>query len=251
MKLTDERIADLVDRIVNAVHPLRIIVFGSTARGDAREDSDIDVMVVVPDGTNRHDTAADVYRSFRELRLDVDIDVVAATESDLTKHANTHGLVYKEAIKEGVEIYVSDEGMQSLALLRGAKDAPTSVGSEDRWLISAKSDMAFAGMPQPPEGVNDHICYHAEQAAEKSLKAALLHFGVEFPFTHNLQELIEVLPANAGLPTNLGIALPELTRYITAKGFPEQVHAKKADCTRAVEIARATFEWAQGIICPK
>ena len=43
----------LVGRIVAAVHPLRIIVFGSAARGDMNADSDIDVMVVMPDGTHR------------------------------------------------------------------------------------------------------------------------------------------------------------------------------------------------------
>ena len=46
-------IDDLVRRIVEVVHPRRIILFGSAARGDMGPDSDIDILVVVPDGTHR------------------------------------------------------------------------------------------------------------------------------------------------------------------------------------------------------
>jgi predicted nucleotidyltransferase len=40
----------LVRRIVQAVHPLRIILFGSAARGQMGPHSDLDVLVVMPDG---------------------------------------------------------------------------------------------------------------------------------------------------------------------------------------------------------
>ena len=55
--VTDEKIEELVRRIVDAVHPLRIILFGSAARGEMGPHSDIDVMVVMPEGTERRDTA--------------------------------------------------------------------------------------------------------------------------------------------------------------------------------------------------
>jgi predicted nucleotidyltransferase len=44
---------DLVRRIVEVVQPQRIILFGSAVRGDMRPDSDIDILVAVPDGTHR------------------------------------------------------------------------------------------------------------------------------------------------------------------------------------------------------
>ena len=43
---------DLVRRIVEVAHPRQIILFGSAARGDMGPQSDIDVLVVVPDGTH-------------------------------------------------------------------------------------------------------------------------------------------------------------------------------------------------------
>ncbi len=42
---------ELVQRIVEAVHPLRIILFGSAARGEMGPNSDLDVLVVMPDAS--------------------------------------------------------------------------------------------------------------------------------------------------------------------------------------------------------
>ncbi len=41
-------LAEVIDRIVRKFHPVKIILFGSWARGSAREDSDLDLLVVLP-----------------------------------------------------------------------------------------------------------------------------------------------------------------------------------------------------------
>jgi uncharacterized protein len=105
MTITDERLLDVVDRIRSAVHPLRIILFGSVARGQSRPNSDIDVLVVMPDGTHRRNTMTDIYRGLLGSKLDV--DVVVATTSDLLDYAETSGLIYREALTEGVELYAA------------------------------------------------------------------------------------------------------------------------------------------------
>ncbi|MBI2192730.1 MAG: nucleotidyltransferase domain-containing protein [Planctomycetes bacterium] len=46
-----EVLKDLVRRILGVAHPVRTIPFGSAARGEMHENSDLDVLVVVPDGT--------------------------------------------------------------------------------------------------------------------------------------------------------------------------------------------------------
>ena len=53
-----EVLEEMVRRIVGAVHPVRIILFGSAARGQMGSDSDLDVLVVMPDGTLAHDRSA-------------------------------------------------------------------------------------------------------------------------------------------------------------------------------------------------
>ncbi len=67
--------------------------------------------------------------------------------------------------------------------------------SAARWLEHAKSDLALASIDPPPGVLYELLCFHAQQAAEKAMKAVLIHFGIDFPYTHNLQRLIELLPA--------------------------------------------------------
>lgn len=98
-------IDELVQRIVEAAHPLRIILFGSAARGQAGPDSDIDVMVVMPDGTHRRHTAMDLYQ--RLSGISVAVDIVVATPTDLEKHKDTIGLIYRAVLREGKEIYAA------------------------------------------------------------------------------------------------------------------------------------------------
>ena len=50
-------------------------------------------------------------------------------------------------------------------------DAPS------RWLSNARADLAIARITLPPGGLYEQLCFHAQQAAEKSIKAVLLDFG--------------------------------------------------------------------------
>jgi predicted nucleotidyltransferase len=93
----------LVERIVGAVHPRRIILFGSAARNEMRADSDLDVLVVMPDGIHRRATSTVVYQSLR--RFGYAIDIVVATEGDLSAYADNPGLVFRQALLEGKELY--------------------------------------------------------------------------------------------------------------------------------------------------
>jgi predicted nucleotidyltransferase len=93
----------LVRRIVELVHPIRIILFGSTARGDIREDSDVDFLVVMPDGTHRRRTSQRLYLEIGVAG--VPFDVLVATESDLAKHRDNVGFIYRTILREGRDVY--------------------------------------------------------------------------------------------------------------------------------------------------
>ena len=93
----------LVGDIIKSVNPLQIILFGSAARGDTGEHSDIDLLVVMPEGVHRRRTAQKLYREI--IGLGVPFDIVVATPQDLEKHKDNRGLIYKSALKEGIEIY--------------------------------------------------------------------------------------------------------------------------------------------------
>jgi len=98
-------VENLVRRIVDEIHPLRIIVFGSVARDEMTPDSDIDVLVVMPDGTHRRQTAQLLYRKIR--RLGTPFDILVATPSDLEEHKDDIGLVYCTILREGEEVYAA------------------------------------------------------------------------------------------------------------------------------------------------
>jgi len=98
-------IENLIERIVDAAHPIRIILFGSAARGEMGPNSDIDVMVVMPDGTHRSNTVRYLYK--RMSGFGFPIDIVVATPSVLEQHKDTIGLIYRTVLTEGKEIYAA------------------------------------------------------------------------------------------------------------------------------------------------
>lgn len=105
MKTKASVVGKLVRQIVDIVHPLRIILFGSAARGTMGPDSDIDLMVVMPEGTHRRQTAQKLYRDIEGLN--VPFDVVVATPGDLARYGKSPGLIYREVLREGKEVYAA------------------------------------------------------------------------------------------------------------------------------------------------
>ena len=80
------------------------------------------------------------------------------------------------------------------------------------WLMKAQSDMT-AMEASRGAGALDAACFHAQQAAEKFLKAFLTHKGVEFPPTHNLAKLLRLCAeSDPSFATLLSVVEP-LTPY--------------------------------------
>jgi len=59
-------------------------------------------------------------------------------------------------------------------------------GSAEDWLARAEGDLALARAPLPEGAFYEDLCFHAQQAAEKSLKAVYQYFGKRFRYTHDL-----------------------------------------------------------------
>lgn len=95
----------LVEKIVAAVHPLKIILFGSVSRGDALEDSDLDLLVVMPSGVHRRRVAQELYRRINGAGRP--FDILVATPDDLEKHGDNIGLIFARILREGKEIYAA------------------------------------------------------------------------------------------------------------------------------------------------
>ncbi len=102
---TTDTLNDIIDRIVRAIHPLKIILFGSAARGEAGPDSDVDVLVIVPNGTDRRAAAKYLHTQF--FGVPAAVDVIVATPNGLERHADNPGLIYRTILREGVELYAA------------------------------------------------------------------------------------------------------------------------------------------------
>ncbi|MEN6370618.1 MAG: nucleotidyltransferase domain-containing protein [Armatimonadota bacterium] len=96
---------DLVERILDVSHPSKIILFGSAARGELKTESDLDVLVIMPDGNNRNETAKKIYRNL--IGFSIAVDVVVATETDVRRFGDKRSLVYYPALREGRELYAA------------------------------------------------------------------------------------------------------------------------------------------------
>ena len=105
MQPVKEQLDDLVTRIVETAHPLRIILFGSASRAEMGPDSDIDVLVVMPEGTRRRETAR--HLQTRMLGYPFAVDFLVATPNDLEQHRHDVGRIYYQIFADGREIYAA------------------------------------------------------------------------------------------------------------------------------------------------
>ena len=94
---------NLVRRIVEAVHPLRIILFGSAARGQMGPHSDLDVVVVMPDGCDTLSLAQELHCTLGDF--EVAKDFVVVQESDFKRNRDNPYLIVHTALTEGRELY--------------------------------------------------------------------------------------------------------------------------------------------------
>ena len=101
--MTDERLKEITDRIIETIHPLRIILFGSQVRGDFNEESDIDICIIVS-------TAKDWFERQLEFRKalqlpDLDIEPHIYTQNELDKMIKDENPFIQQVLKEGQVLY--------------------------------------------------------------------------------------------------------------------------------------------------
>lgn len=123
------------------------------------------------------------------------------------------------------------------------------MGTPQEWLARARGNLAIARLPKPAEAVWDDLCFEAQQAAEKAVKAVLLAYGIEFPFIHDLGELLVLLRRHGrDVPGHLWAA-DELSEYATAARYPGHPDcANEDDYRRALTLADQIVRWAEGIV---
>lgn len=100
---TAKLILIMVHRIAERFHPSRIILFGSQARGDTNESSDVDLMVVLNHIPNKHRTTVEILDSLSDVPVSKDIIVV--TPGEIEREGGVAGTITYEALQEGKIMY--------------------------------------------------------------------------------------------------------------------------------------------------
>lgn len=95
---------ELVNKILNFVNPVKIILFGSYAYGNPTKSSDLDILVVLDDlVASRRETRVKIRSLLREFHIPKDI--IVATTNDIDKWANVPQAFITSITKKGKVIY--------------------------------------------------------------------------------------------------------------------------------------------------
>jgi len=119
------------------------------------------------------------------------------------------------------------------------------------WLNRARSNLALAKAKRKGVYLED-LCFDAQQAAEKAIKALLIKVDVDFPYVHDLAELLTLLEKSGQkIPKSIRQA-EGLSRYAVFTRYPgmgPQIKAK--EYKEAVKIAGQVVRWAERLIAKK
>ena len=98
-----ECLPEAIERITRKFNPVRIILFGSWARGEAQADSDIDLLVVLPTIEHKRQAAIEILRVLNGLPISK--DVIVATPEEIQERGQVIGNILRPALQEGKIIY--------------------------------------------------------------------------------------------------------------------------------------------------
>jgi HEPN domain-containing protein len=122
------------------------------------------------------------------------------------------------------------------------------LGSAEDWLRYAVSDLELARMPRAPEIMLEGLCYHAQQCAEKALKAVLTNRCVPAPKTHSVGLLLDLLSEQMAIPSEVEEAAV-LTDYAVMCRYPGDAEpVTQQEYEQAVHLAEIVLIWARKVI---
>lgn len=118
------------------------------------------------------------------------------------------------------------------------------------WLARARSNLECAKIGADLAGIYlEDLCFNAQQAAEKAIKAVFIHRRKVFPYIHDLRKLLDLLAAD-------GVTMPDevreaadLTEYAVAGRYPGlDEPVTKEEYIRALGLAETVYDWAKELI---
>ena len=118
------------------------------------------------------------------------------------------------------------------------------------WLNRARSNLIGARAAVPGRYLED-LCFDAQQAAEKAIKAVMIRRGIEFPYVHDLERLLrELQEFGEEVPEALWAAA-RLSRFASADRYPGAAPEPTDEEYREyLGVAEAVVRWAEERVGP-
>ena len=242
--MNNKFIAIMTERIVREFDPLQIILFGSQARGDADADSDIDLLVVFSELTDKRKIAIDIGRALADVPAPKDI--IVSTPEELERSRTRIGSVLRYAQQEGKTLWKNWNAAAHSGILneevKFAMQATDRLADTARWLRYAEEDLITAEIVlKQPHLPPRQAYWYALQITEKTLKAVLIFLQIDFRRTHDLDVLRDLLPESWQLKIT-SPNLEDIYRWAVEARYPDDMQAPtKANASEAVKQARAVW----------
>jgi HEPN domain-containing protein len=124
---------------------------------------------------------------------------------------------------------------------------PDRFSPEDprEWLNRGRSNLLLAKAEEKGIYLED-LCFHAQQAAEKAIKAVLIRHDVEFPYVHDIAELLTILEGVGQIIPESIRQAEKLTRFAVFTRYPGIASpVSHEEYAEALKIATEVLGWAQ------
>jgi HEPN domain-containing protein len=122
---------------------------------------------------------------------------------------------------------------------------PPPLEDAREWISRARSDLTLARAK--PDGVYlEDLCFHAQQSAEKAIKALLIWHGIQFPYVYDLTALLTLLEKATGdLPGSIRQA-ERLTQFAVEMRYPGAAPpVLEREYQQAIKLAEEVLNWAE------
>ncbi len=252
---TADPVLDRITRpIVEQFHPRRIILFGSRARGDARADSDYDVLVEMDTELNHYACLTALSGAVAHPR-GFELNIFLRKPGRLEERRDDPGTMDWHIAREGIVLYAADGGSlgplptwPSRVRERGARP-PESVRE---WVRRAEHDLLAVenslAAAKPAWGA---VAFHAQQATEKYLKAVLVARHEVAPRTHVLSVVVAAIRQKTPNFPEFAVQCELLQPYAVGVRYPEETPIPdEATARAALQGAREMIAAARSLIPP-
>ncbi len=225
-----EEILATCNDIVCEFAPLQIILYGSYAYGTPSENSDVDLLVVMPVGKSEARDKENEIK--RQIPSRFNIDLLVRSPEYIAHRLSYDDWFLREITEKGQVLYETDGFYIMPHKKVNTEMNPITI----EWIEKAEGDYSVAAENYRGDNPIYHvICFLAQQCVEKHLKAWLQENNIPIQRTHNLNDLLDLILPTIPAWRVWQNDLSTLTKHAVDSRYPEEI-ATASDAENAMRI---------------